>query len=121
MTQLLPEKTRPIAVRMRGMKEPRQFAGSVQAAKWLISLDPDTVEQLGRAASGAAAEKEPKCYACFKEFGALTWRHHCRECKHAFCDGCSPQKAEVSGYDTRQRVCATCFNELQAKPKPGAQ
>lgn len=44
-----------------------------------------------------------ECDLCDKAFGKLTnRRHHCRGCRAAVCDACSPHKIEVPDWDGLQ-------------------
>ena len=110
-------KVRPIAVRMQGQaSDPKEFVDPAAAVTWLNSgPKPTTEDEL-------KGREEEKCQGCADEFGILKWRHHCRQCQGAFCDGCSPHKVELKGAPTAapQRVCKACFAQ-QAEPGPEPQ
>lgn len=58
-----------------------------------------------------------RCRNCNKAFGALTWKHHCRQCGDIFCDACSKKTKQLlyparRGKDDHDagpyRVCDPC-------------
>eukprot|EP01038_Epipyxis_sp_PR26KG_P006360 gene6360-8760_t len=51
------------------------------------------------------------CMICFKEFGLLTYKHHCRACGMLICNNCSPYITNVPHLDEQggSRVCVNCF------------
>ena len=57
------------------------------------------------------------CEGCHAEFGLARRRHHCRCCGGVFCGKCSDRTAPVptrpEAGSGPQRVCETCFEDLQ--------
>ena len=52
----------------------------------------------------------PECMRCNVKFTVLTRRHHCRECGHVICNGCSAVRG-------KQRACVDCYTAKPPSPK----
>ncbi|KAE8891763.1 hypothetical protein PF005_g19385 [Phytophthora fragariae] len=56
------------------------------------------------------------CSVCHEAFTFLNRRHHCRRCLSLVCAVCSPHTVPLRVFSEptgkRQRVCATCFDEI---------
>ena len=50
------------------------------------------------------------CRGCFRDFGMLRRRHHCRSCGEVFCDECTKARLMLPhlGYDDPVRACEQC-------------
>lgn len=61
-------------------------------------------------------QNNSSCHICTIGFTTLRRRHHCRSCGGSVCDEHSPKRLQLKhlGYDTRQRVCVPCYNQLTA-------
>ena len=46
-------------------------------------------------------------------FSITNRKHHCRNCGQIFCSDCSSKQATMENYKKPQRVCESCFGELQ--------
>jgi hypothetical protein len=66
-------------------------------------------------------ENAPACLLCATRFNAVNRRHHCRTCRRAVCQACSPNKLPVEGYNGPQRVCTPCLGEGLALAQSGPQ
>ncbi|KEG13900.1 protein kinase [Trypanosoma grayi] len=55
------------------------------------------------------------CRGCGSSFSFWRRRHHCRNCGDVFCSSCSSKTSFIpeSTYDSPERVCDNCFNEIQ--------
>lgn len=54
-----------------------------------------------------------ECKSCACAFNLRNRKHHCRNCGQIFCADCSAKTANMPNYKKPQRVCDTCFAELQ--------
>lgn len=59
-------------------------------------------------AEGEWADDSPNCSRCTTAFSWICRRHHCRKCGQNVCQNCSPNKVQVDGYESPQRVCTAC-------------
>ena len=50
---------------------------------------------------------------CIVAFSITNRKHHCRNCGQIFCSDCSSKQATMENYKKPQRVCESCFGELQ--------
>ncbi|THV08681.1 FYVE-domain-containing protein [Dendrothele bispora CBS 962.96] len=74
-------------------------------------------------------EDVTQCRDCQRRFNLITRRHHCRRCGRIFCDRCSSHRAlldpsdivhgpgylpngNTTGSSSSQRVCQSCFEEV---------
>ncbi|POM71100.1 Hypothetical protein PHPALM_12377 [Phytophthora palmivora] len=61
-------------------------------------------------------ECSDRCSVCHEVFTFLNRRHHCRRCLNLVCAVCSPHTVPLRVFSEptgkRQRVCATCFDEI---------
>ena len=105
---------RPVTVRFPGKSESHTFDSPSEAAKWLLSLDLDALALAAGEPTTPDGQREQQCFKCDVEFSWLRRRHHCRACRHAFCDGCSQHRADVRGFEALQRVCEACYLEGQS-------
>lgn len=54
--------------------------------------------------------EHPNCNQCSTRFSLLQRRHHCRDCGHIFCHGCSNHEITgMQGYTSAVRCCDECF------------
>mmetsp|Transcript_17440 Transcript_17440/g.28156 ORF Transcript_17440/g.28156 Transcript_17440/m.28156 type:complete len:335 (+) Transcript_17440:29-1033(+) len=57
------------------------------------------------------------CMLCERAFGFWNRRHHCRSCGGLFDSACASNRARCLGYQSKQRICATCFQQRQVSNK----
>eukprot|EP00164_Ancoracysta_twista_P003301 GFYU01004409.1.p1 GENE.GFYU01004409.1~~GFYU01004409.1.p1 ORF type:complete len:860 (-),score=269.31 GFYU01004409.1:109-2688(-) len=57
------------------------------------------------------------CLVCSRRFTELYRRHHCRHCGSLICGACSSKKLAIENFSNKKknRVCDSCFNQLNAK------
>jgi hypothetical protein len=108
---------------------------SVNKAHWTGSETVDLYEgdasQQEQSQPERAWESDAKaktCRVCFRKFGLLLRRHHCRRCGLVVCDKCSPWKVFLNASDIlqdpegtlesvsvlasqQQRVCNKCHDQ----------
>ncbi|KAG1694201.1 hypothetical protein DVH05_021857 [Phytophthora capsici] len=65
-----------------------------------------------------------RCSVCHEVFTFLNRRHHCRRCLNLVCAVCSPHTVPLRVFSEptgkRQRVCATCFDEIGEAARRGS-
>ncbi|ETM39467.1 hypothetical protein L914_14387 [Phytophthora nicotianae] len=65
-----------------------------------------------------------RCSVCHEAFTFLNRRHHCRRCLNLVCAVCSPHTVPLRVFSEpvgkRQRVCATCFDEIGEAARRGS-
>lgn len=54
------------------------------------------------------------CQLCTCEFTLTVRRHHCRACGQVVCSRCSSFRIELPYMRRKQRVCDSCYEQLQA-------
>eukprot|EP00742_Colponemidia_sp_Colp-10_P002957 GILJ01003155.1.p1 GENE.GILJ01003155.1~~GILJ01003155.1.p1 ORF type:complete len:541 (+),score=66.20 GILJ01003155.1:45-1625(+) len=57
-------------------------------------------------------EDAAACQKCNAGFTLISRRHHCRRCGGVFCNDCCNDRFTLPGFDKPQRVCDSCFKEL---------
>jgi hypothetical protein len=97
----------------RDVREKEEWLSAINAAikeqQEKSSVERGTVAPLWHPDATTSA-----CSKCSKAFSLLNRRHHCRNCGHVVCDGCSNKRLLVEHVDARRevRVCAACYQTL---------
>ena len=56
-----------------------------------------------------------QCASCTSKFSVSNRKHHCRNCGHIFCNDCTSRTANVPTYKKPERVCESCYTELNTR------
>eukprot|EP00754_Rhynchopus_humris_P025775 Rhum_TRINITY_DN14966_c1_g1::Rhum_TRINITY_DN14966_c1_g1_i1::g.129245::m.129245 len=95
------------------------FAHNVVMGEDGAEARPDEVERKGVATKfgfrvqWAPDDSRTACCVCDRKFTVTRRRHHCRKCGALVCEKCSPYTQSVSGYKEKQRVCVTCYHDVE--------
>ncbi|CAG8655957.1 6021_t:CDS:2, partial [Paraglomus occultum] len=100
--------------------------GSPTRPQTALSTATASVTGLNSSRKWENDEDVVECRRCFKKFGFITRRHHCRKCGQVVCDRCSTARvplppnqvlrdpSEVTDTSTSSfyRVCDSCFRTI---------
>lgn len=75
------------------------------------SIQVELAKQTGR--KWADDSEVNSCITCKSAFTITNRKHHCRNCGQIFCADCSSKRTTMANYKNPQRVCDTCYTEIQ--------